>query len=298
MRRYLNFLLMLAWRSGWTIGAPVVRPLCPVCRGNTRPRLGYRRLFLQCGRCEFLFCHDTPEFMALEGMGMFGSWGGPQRGGEREDFLTRMLSREFGAQTFLLFGVGSALAFSVLLDEGFDVYGADVSEDVVNYRTAQAGSRFFRAQDLRAVSSAYDAVIACEVLEHLHSPHRWLGHLLRSLRPGGILCGTTNFYPGGPIEDGQKIGYMSMLGHVAYWSGSSLSEALREYGMQLVFFEMISPGSVKPDRTFGDLFPNKRVFFASSDVRKIEILRNQQAREPILPLDMSDYPHPAYRRAV
>lgn len=230
----------------------------------------------------------------MSGMGMTGSWGGATKGGEREDYLARMASSEFGAKKILLYGVGSAVVFEVLLQEGFDIEGTDVSSDVIEFRRKERGERFFSAFELAQKKGRYDAVIACEVFEHLHNPQRWIGDILRSLHSGGILCGTTNFYFGGPIEDQQKVGYMSLPGHVAYWSERSLSRIVEPYGMRVVAFEMICPGSVKPDKKYNDLFPNKRVFFASSDVAKMKRLEQIKSETPILPIDLSDYNHKSY----
>ena len=102
-------------------------------------------------------------------------------------------------------------------------------------------------------------------------------------------------YPGeGPIEDNQPVGYMSLGGHVAYWSEQSLEAMFRTFDMEVTVFELVCPGSVKPDRTYNSLFPNKRIFFASRDTNLIERLRARRAVEPVLPLDTSDYPVAAY----
>lgn len=286
-------LFQLFWRVRLIAG---VRIPCRVCGGQTHVRSGYRRRFLECGSCGFIFSDDFPEIVARSGMGMVGSWGGADVGGEREDFLVRFLAETVRAESFLLYGVGSTLAFPVLLSEKFDVYGCDLSPDVIAYREKEFGrERFFHVDELEKKTGRYDAVIACEVFEHFHDPIKWAGMIARSLKEGGVVCGTTNFYPGGPIEDGQKVGYMSLLGHVVYWSESAMGRLMEQFGMQLVTFEMVCPGSVKPDLKFNDLFPNKRIFFASSDQRIIEQLLQLKAGNPIMQLDTSDYPHPAYR---
>lgn len=295
MRRLTTKSVEKAWALAWTVLAPVIRPPCPVCRGRTTPRWAYRRSFLQCRVCRFIFSHDYPEFAALSGMGMTGSWGGTSSGGEREDYLTRMLVAEFAVSKVLLYGVGSALAFPVLLDEGYDVEGTDVTEEVIAFRKKAAGDRFFHASDLSQRRAVYDAVIACEVFEHFHQPRRWIGEIAASLKPGGVLCGTTNFHPGGRIEDGQKVGYMSLRGHVAYWSETSFSRAVDAHGMKAVFFEMVCPGSVKRDLKYDDLFPNKRVFFATSDEKRMHQLTELRRSTPVLPIDLSDYSVAAYR---
>jgi hypothetical protein len=120
--------------------------------------------------------------------------------------------------------------------------------------------------------------------------------LVKNLAHDGVLCGSTNFYPGqGPIEDDQVIGYMSLDGHVAYWTEEALAAALQPLGLGVVLFELVCPGSVKPDLTFNSLFPNKRLFFASRDKALLERLRSIKRRMPVLPCDTSDYPVAAYR---
>jgi len=230
-------------------------------------------------------------------MGLVGSWGGVNAGGEREDYLVRMLQSGLAKSTFLLYGVGSNRSFPVLRSEGCDVYGCDISPSVIEYRENKYGSEyFFHTDKLAKYKNKFDVVVACEVFEHFHNPKRWIELIIQSLKEDGVLCGTTNFYPGGDIEDGQKVGYMSLNGHVAYWSERSMSRLFGNYGMELVSFEMICPGSVKPDLTFHDLYPNKRVFFASADVKTIKFLKELNEKSPILPLDTSAYPHPAYSK--
>ncbi|RLA51485.1 MAG: hypothetical protein DRR42_10175 [Gammaproteobacteria bacterium] len=273
-----------------------VLPPCRVCGGVTSICSGYGRKFLECECCGLIFTDDYPEIAATRGMGMIGSWGGADVGGEREDFLVRMLAEVVNAEAFLLYGVGSTLAFPVLLSEKFDVCGCDVSSDVIAYRQAEFGSeRFFHVNELQSRSKKYDAVIACEVFEHFHDPVKWVGIIVGRLTDGGTVCGTTNFYPGGTIEDNQKVGYMSINQHVAYWSEHSMARLMELFGMTLITFEMVCPGSIKPDLKFNDLFPNKRVFFASSDKNVIKRLQAIKDQSPVLQLDTSDYYHQAYR---
>lgn len=67
------------------------------------------------------------------------------------------------------------------------------------------------------------------------------------------------------------------------------------FGMEVILFELVCPGSVKPDKTYNSLFPNKRIFFASRDRELMSSLRARREIEPILPLDTSDYPIAAYQ---
>lgn len=274
----------------WKIRTTIKAVPCRLCGGATQKRAAYDRLFLQCQDCGFIFAGDYPKFLNNRGMGLVGSWGGPESGGEREDFLVRMISRDFGLRLHLLYGTGTTAAFPKLLNDGFDVYGCDISKSVVRYRQRNFGKhRFFHVSRLPTKQHVFDTVIACEVFEHFHKPKAQIECIIKSLRPGGILCGCTNFHLGGDIEDSQKIGYMSLFGHIAYWSERSLAKLLGNYGFGLILFEMVCPGSVKPDPKYGQLFPNKRVFFATNDSHKILYLSKLRDVSPILPIDVSTY---------
>lgn len=263
---------------------------CVVCQGPTRVQSGHGRLFRVCSKCGIAFTRDYPEALARLGMGMTGSWGGVDVGGEREDFLVRLCYRRFQKRSFLLFGVGSTLGFRVLADEGFDVYGCDVSRDVIRLRQKQYGAaRFFHTDTLPKQQSRYDVIVACEVIEHLTRPRRQLALLQRALAPGGIICGTTDIFPGGDIDACDDVGYMALRGHVTYWTEQALAHVFAEWGLQLVLFEMIRPGSVLPDSKRQQLYPNKRVFFLTADTEALAEFRKLRDQNPVLPLDTEDY---------
>jgi SAM-dependent methyltransferase len=289
-------LLYRTSRYRWRLQSALAANQCPVCSGDSSGRGAYGRRFRECGLCGFIWCHDFSESVALYGMGLEGSWGGPERGGERDDYMVRFLNEDAVRQRVLIYGAGTTLVFRVLLDDGFDVIGADVSDEVVNYRKQEFGDRFIHTAALESRGGEYDIITACEVFEHFHHPARWISALASNLTPDGVLCGSTNFYSGtGPIED--PTDYMSAECHVAYWSETSLAEALRPHGLTVELFELVCPGSVKPDLMYNRLVPNKRLFFASRDEAFIDRLRVLKASTPILPCDTSDYPVAAYRSA-
>jgi SAM-dependent methyltransferase len=270
---------------------------CPICGSNSDTRHAYKRLFRHCRSCGFIWSHDFGESVANTGMGLEGSWGGPEHGGERDDFMVRLLNETVSRRKVLIYGAGTTLAFRVLLSDGLDVTGADVSDDVIRYRQREFPGRFIHATALETSHADYDIITACEVFEHLHDPTRWIASLVANLADDGVLCGSTNFYPGsGPLED--ETGYMSLGGHVAYWSQASLGAILQSFGLDLELFELVCPGSVKPDLMYERLVPNKRLFFASRDVDVMDYLRALKRSTPILPCDTSDYPVTAYRQHV
>jgi ubiquinone/menaquinone biosynthesis C-methylase UbiE len=77
--------------------------------------------------------------------------------------------------------------------------------------TPGARTAFFQAdaQSIGIASAAFDTVICCETLEHLHDPVAAVAELARVLRPGGRLFLTTPNYLG-PM--GAYRGYLRLTG--------------------------------------------------------------------------------------
>ena len=260
-------------------------PPCKLCGAKTTSCTGYGRVFAKCLNCGFIFTNDYDPQILNRGMGMEGSWTGPGGGGYREYFLVKKLIEDLQKQSFLLFGTGNTPTFAKLREEGVDVTGCDISRDVVEFKVRTHGEESFFTPENLPTTKKYDGIVAVEVFEHFTEPRVYFNLLVSRLAKGGVICGTTNFYPGGPIEDGNNPGYMSHQGHVAYWSYDSMSYIARTYGYAVAAFEMICPGSVLPDEKFGQLWPNKRVFFIYNQRIYTEYFQRLRESTPILPID-------------
>lgn len=256
---------------------------CKVCGQNTETEVAYSRLFYKCKRCKFVFSADEDHESVIRGMGMMGSWSGPGGGGFREYYLVKMLISDLSMNKFLLYGTGNTPTFGRLLDEGFAVTGCDISADVIDIKTRQYGpGKFISPDDLDG--KQYDAIIAVEVIEHFSRPHEEFSRLVSCLTKDGIICGTTDFYDGIKVKDSNAPGYMSLRSHVSYWNKDSLNFISDKYGLQVSAFELVRPGSVLPDEKYGQLWPNKRVFFIHSNVHT-SYFSKLFSETSILPID-------------
>ena len=232
------------------------RPKCLVCDGTTQFRTGYGRPFAQCVVCDLVTALDADQRSTRRGMGLVGSWSGPQGGGGREEHLVRLLQRAIGSQSFLLYGTGNTPTLDRLLADGIAAYGADVDNEVVALKQAQHGlERFFHVDRLPR-HLKFDAIVAVEVFEHFTQPTSSLGAIFELLAPHGVVCGTTDFFNGTEIEDGNDPGYMRLRSHVAYWSKRSLVVASRRHGYETAFSKLTDPTGRSSSK-----WKNKHAFF-------------------------------------
>jgi SAM-dependent methyltransferase len=279
VRRLFFYCLVLFYHRS------IIWSRCKICNGNTYRTHGYGRRFFHCQNCDFIYSFDYNPWVVNKGMGMEGSWSGPGGGGYREYFLAKLLKNQLGLKSFLLYGTGNTPTFEKLRQEGFDIIGCDISSDVVESKNKQFGKDIFFTPETLPKDRRYDAIIAVEVFEHFTNPNAACNQLFNLVDPNGVICGTTDFYPGGPIEDKNNPGYMSHQGHVSYWSMKSMRFVAKKYDHYAVAFEMVRPGSVLPDEKLGQLWPNKRVFFLYSDKTYNSFFDDLYNKSPILPID-------------
>lgn len=126
---------------------------------------------------------------------------------------------------------------------------ADFSSVAVRLARTAAGSpahAAFLQADAQAIglaSDAFDTVVCCETLEHLHEPRAALAEVARMLRPGGRLFLTTPNYLG-PM--GAYRGYLRLTGRRYTEEGQPVNRFLlaprlrrwvRSAGLQIVSWD-------------------------------------------------------------
>jgi SAM-dependent methyltransferase len=100
-----------------------------------------------------------------------------------QDILLRHLSP---GSSILDVGVGLGRVLGPLRQ--YERYGVDISHDyLVQAQAAGIHVAFARAEQLPFEDGAFDAVVACDVLEHVFDLNAVCREMLRVLRPGGLL---------------------------------------------------------------------------------------------------------------
>lgn len=120
-----------------------------------------------------------------------------------------------------------------------ELVGVDVDEPGISIMRNQFGISGLRVDDaetLTTVDSGFEVVVACDVVEHLTSPGRFLERVRDVLAPEGVLVVTV------PNAFSLKRFAVAFLGgkehvhpdHVAYYSMSTLTELGRRHGWEVM----------------------------------------------------------------
>jgi SAM-dependent methyltransferase len=119
----------------------------------------------------------------------------------------------------------------------WDIEGIDISEAAVDAARARHGQRV-RCGDLLSTpleNSAYDWVVAWDVIEHVDRPRQYLRRIGELLRPGGHLALTT-----GDIASlaarvaGRRWRLLTPPSHLTYFTRKGIQSAVRQAGLRTV----------------------------------------------------------------
>jgi SAM-dependent methyltransferase len=128
-------------------------------------------------------------------------------------------------------GCGPGFFLEAAQTKGYDVYGLDPSEYIVNVACEKFGDHI----KLGVIDNAdypadeFDLVVAFDTFEHIYRPLEWLEHVRRVLKPGGLLAITTPD-PSSMLAKVSGKGWVSfkLPEHVFYWSPSAIRRALEK----------------------------------------------------------------------
>lgn len=142
-------------------------------------------------------------------------------------------------------GCGAGTLLQAAQRAGWEAEGMEVSGPAVAHVRA-LGFKVFHGE-LAAASypaNTFDVVTASEVLEHLPEPQAVLGEIMRILRPGGLLWGTTPHGRGLSARAlGLKWSTISPPEHLQLFSLAGMRCLLKQAGFQRVW---VTSRSVNP----------------------------------------------------
>ena len=161
-------------------------------------------------------------------------------------------------------GCGPGYFLSAAQKMGFDVYGLDPSDYIVQMAQKTWGDRV----KLGLIESAnyeresFDLIVAFDTFEHIYDPKKFLQAIHGFLKPGGVLAITTP----DPASMLAKISGRNWVSyklpeHVFYWSPETIRRILAEN------FEVLEVRSAGQYATLGFLF--RRVFRLSGSPGKL-----------------------------
>lgn len=268
--------------------------VCKSCGDkNVIQQRAFGRVFDRCGNCDFVFANDFPHLLSrvLE-FSVDGSWGGVGEGGGSDHFLSSLL-KEYGVQEQLILGAGCTRGVIEIAKQNTKVKFSDTSHTVISYLKENFGDQ--TASHPAELSETFEAVIACEVIEHLLHPRGDIEQIINMLSLNGIFCGTTDLLPIDAHicelskDSGSYPGYMSFWDHQCYWSEKSLKTLFNAFGFSLKFYRIEVPGLVQRDAKYETFHDRKRCFFISRNAEFFDWLERKYPKAHTLPLNNRTY---------
>ena len=218
--------------------------------------------FLQCAKCGFTSApenlHDfseTQDFVGnncpQEGHGRVGTGSQPGR-----EYLMAVMAKDIlqrsglAPRSMLIYGPGLSRDH-LLLAKQFPEIRVCIC-DLKNFQNAE---NFVALED----HVQFDAVIACEVVEHFTEIMGDFSLLLSKLSKSGVAVLSTNVSDGGALS---SLEYPFIRGHTAYYSGRSLTLIARQIDADLLVDFRV------PQAALAQLGPRKRyvLIYRGNDV--------------------------------
>jgi len=164
----------------------------------------------------------------------------------------------------VVFGAGLSKDHALIADDG--LFSRVAVCDMENFQ-AVADFVPHTSRDVQ-----FDAVIACEVIEHFTDLDADFDRLFGKMKDTGLVIASTNICDGAPLH---TLLYPFALGHTAYHSGRSLLAVCERFGMQVDFRT--------PAISFNGAGPRKRYVLFYKDPRIGECISQYFADHHVAP---------------
>jgi ubiquinone/menaquinone biosynthesis C-methylase UbiE len=135
-------------------------------------------------------------------------------------------------------GVGGGWQLQTLHDEGYDVFGCDVSlKDFPSNSPIRDCVKEISGSKLPFPDNHFDATYSCDVLEHVHPAERpaFLAEIVRVTKPGGVVV-MTAFFRNTFSFRLWGVGYLFLKGTLPSWYTEHLTIPLPSEAETTAFF--------------------------------------------------------------
>lgn len=178
------------------------------------------------------------------------------------DILERLCPRQ--AREVVVFGAGLSRDHALIAGDG--LFSRVAVCDMENFQSV-ADFIPHTGRDAQ-----FDAVVACEVIEHFTDLDADFDRLFAKMKEAGLVIASTNICDGAPLH---TLLYPFALGHTAYHSGRSLLAVCKRFGMQVDFRT--------PAISFNGAGPRKRYVLFYKDPRIAECISQYFADHHVAP---------------
>jgi SAM-dependent methyltransferase len=128
-------------------------------------------------------------------------------------------------------GCGPGFFLEAAQSKGYDVFGLDPSDYIVNVAREQFGNRIQKGliESADYPAEYFDLVVAFDTFEHVYHPIEWLSAVRRVLNKGGLLAITTPNPSSilAKISGGKWVSF-KLPEHVFYWAPETIRQVLAE----------------------------------------------------------------------
>ena len=237
---------------------------CPACgSGNTKPKYQKNGMqYVSCIDCDTFYVSPRPTSAVLDwfyqGSPNYAYWNAhifPASEAARREriFVPRVdrlleICKKYGVVTDALLEVGTGFGTfcsELMSRKVFDrVVGVEPTPDLAESCRAR-GIEVIETPVEKMESSNlanFDVVASFEVIEHLFDPAEFISHMLRLLKPGGLIMLTC---PNGQGFDIETLGTVSDTvdhEHLNYFNPASLLRLMSDSGLEVL--ESFTPGKL------------------------------------------------------
>lgn len=208
---------------------------------------------VRCRNCDLIYTNPRPDSEALQeyykyeneyDFNFIQDWFIENADLQRSTWrrFLRAKSRYGEPGRLLDIGCGAGTFLVEARDQGYDVFGQEISHFFVDFGQSQYGLKVFEGEieKLPPEMNLLDYITAFDVIEHHPDPAKLIREIHRRLRPGGIVVISTHDI-GNPLAKFYRANwrYINPIGHLTYFTRQTLSQLLTQNGFRILHIEGI-----------------------------------------------------------